>query len=109
RYSKRCKTRIDLDKDLVPRDGSFVARTVRFMTVHPYAAWRRRGLLRAPIAEPSMNRLAVSIALLAVAACCSADEIPFHDCPGMICVDLAVDGSKPRTLLFDTGNVNSSL
>jgi hypothetical protein len=27
----------------------------------------------------------------------------------MICVDLSVDGSKPRTMLFDTGNVNSSL
>jgi hypothetical protein len=56
-----------------------------------------------------MIRLVVSFALFAAAACCAATEIPFHDCRGMVCVDLPVDGSKPRTLLFDTGNVNASL
>jgi hypothetical protein len=56
-----------------------------------------------------MNRLVVSIVLFATALCCSAVEIPFKYCRGMICVDIAIDGSKSRTLLFDTGNVNSSL
>ena len=56
-----------------------------------------------------MKRLVVSIALVAATACCPAAEIPFHDCRGMVCVDLSVDGSKPLTLLFDSGNVNSTL
>jgi hypothetical protein len=56
-----------------------------------------------------MKRFVASFALLAAAACCQAAEIPFHYCRGMICVDLAIDGAKPRTLLFDTGNVNASL
>jgi hypothetical protein len=56
-----------------------------------------------------MNRLVVLLVLFAAAACCPAAEIPFHYCRGMICVDLAIDGAKPRTLLFDTGNVNSSM
>lgn len=36
-------------------------------------------------------------------------EWPFHDCRGLICIDVALDGAKPRTLLLDTGNVNSVL
>ena len=56
-----------------------------------------------------MKHLAVSIALFAIAACCSAAEVPFHYCRGMVCVELSVDGSKPQTLLFDSGNVNSTM
>ena len=36
-------------------------------------------------------------------------ELAFHDCRGLICVDVALDGANPRTLLLDTGNVNSIL
>ncbi len=56
-----------------------------------------------------MNRLIASFALFAVAACCSAADIPFRDCRGMICLDVSVDGSKPRAFLLDTGNVNSTM
>lgn len=38
-----------------------------------------------------------------------ATQMPFHDCRGLICVDVALDGSPPRTLLLDTGNVNSTV
>jgi hypothetical protein len=38
-----------------------------------------------------------------------AAEIPFHDCLKMICMDVALGGSKPLTMLLDTGNVNSHL
>lgn len=38
-----------------------------------------------------------------------ATEIPFHDCRGMICIDVTIDGLKSIPLLFDTGNVNSTL
>lgn len=56
-----------------------------------------------------MNRLVASFTLFMLAACCSAAEIPFHYCRGMVCVDLSVDGSKPRPFLLDTGNVNSTM
>lgn len=36
-------------------------------------------------------------------------ELAFHDCRGLICIDVALDGADPRTLLLDTGNVNSIL
>lgn len=36
-------------------------------------------------------------------------ELPFRDCEGLICVDVALDGSKPRSLMLDTGNANSTL
>ena len=38
-----------------------------------------------------------------------ATEIPFHDCRGMICLNVSIDGSKPHPMLLDTGNVNSTL
>ncbi|GAA0715967.1 hypothetical protein [Dokdonella soli] len=36
-------------------------------------------------------------------------ELPFHECDGLICIEVALDGAKPRTLLLDTGNINSGL
>ena len=36
-------------------------------------------------------------------------EIPFHDCQGLICMDIALDGAKPRSLVLDTGDVSSVL
>lgn len=36
-------------------------------------------------------------------------ELPFRDCGGLICIDVALDGSPPRSLMLDTGNANSTL
>lgn len=36
-------------------------------------------------------------------------ELPFRDCNGLICIDVALDGNAPRSLLLDTGNANSTL
>ncbi|HEX4480838.1 MAG TPA: hypothetical protein VH082_08530 [Rudaea sp.] len=36
-----------------------------------------------------------------------ADPLPLVDCRGLLCVDVAIDGQKPKRLLIDTGNVNS--
>ncbi|MEO5624833.1 MAG: hypothetical protein ABIQ70_02350 [Dokdonella sp.] len=33
-------------------------------------------------------------------------DIAFEDCDGLICIDVTLDGAKPRRMLFDTGNVN---
>jgi hypothetical protein len=33
-------------------------------------------------------------------------DLPFRDCDGLICIDVALDGAKPRNLMFDSGNVN---
>ncbi|MEO6689619.1 MAG: hypothetical protein ABIS07_09315 [Dokdonella sp.] len=33
-------------------------------------------------------------------------DVAFEDCDGLICIDVALDGAKPRRMLFDTGNVN---
>ncbi|MGH8174345.1 MAG: hypothetical protein ACREPX_14495 [Rhodanobacteraceae bacterium] len=38
-----------------------------------------------------------------------AAEIPFRSCEGLICIDVALDGAAPRTLMLDTGNANSTL
>ena len=38
-----------------------------------------------------------------------ATELPFHDCDGLICIDVALDGAKPRTLMLDTGNAHSTV
>jgi hypothetical protein len=38
---------------------------------------------------------------------CLAAEVPFRDCDGLICLDVAFDGAEPRTMIFDTGNVSS--
>lgn len=38
-----------------------------------------------------------------------AAELPFRDCDGLICIDVALDGGKPRTLMLDTGNASSTL
>jgi len=36
-------------------------------------------------------------------------EIPFRDCDGLICIEVALDGAPARTLMLDTGNANSTL
>jgi hypothetical protein len=36
-------------------------------------------------------------------------ELPFRDCRGLICIDIAVDDAQPRTLVLDTGNTHSAL
>jgi hypothetical protein len=33
-------------------------------------------------------------------------DLAFEDCDGLICIEVALDGAKPRRMLFDTGNVN---
>lgn len=33
-------------------------------------------------------------------------DVPFQDCDGLICIDVALDGAKPRRMMFDTGNVS---
>lgn len=38
-----------------------------------------------------------------------ATELPFHECDGLICIGVALDGARPRTLMLDTGNINSTL
>jgi hypothetical protein len=38
-----------------------------------------------------------------------AAELAFHDCRGLICIDIALDDGQPRTLLLDTGNIHSAL
>lgn len=38
-----------------------------------------------------------------------AADVPFRDCEGLICIDVALDGGAPRTLLLDTGNIRSTL
>lgn len=38
-----------------------------------------------------------------------AAELPFRDCGGLICIDVALDGNKPRALMLDTGNASSTL
>jgi hypothetical protein len=38
-----------------------------------------------------------------------ATELPFHDCDGLICIDVVLDGAKPRTLMLDTGNAHSTV
>jgi hypothetical protein len=35
-----------------------------------------------------------------------SSDLPFNDCDGLICIDVALDGAKPRRMMFDTGNVN---
>lgn len=56
---------------------------------------------------------ATTVFLIAASAAHAAPkfvaEWPFRDCRGLICVDVALDGAAPRTLLIDTGNVNSTL
>ena len=34
-------------------------------------------------------------------------DVPFTDCDGLICIDVVLDGAKPRRMLLDTGNVNN--
>lgn len=46
---------------------------------------------------------------MSFAAATLATEIPFHGCRGMICIDVSIDGLNPHPMLFDTGNVNSTL
>jgi len=36
-------------------------------------------------------------------------EIPFHDCRGLICMDIALDGAQPRSFVLDTGDVSSMI
>jgi predicted aspartyl protease len=38
-----------------------------------------------------------------------AADLPFRDCNGVICIDVALDGAPPHTLLLDTGNTHSTL
>ena len=38
-----------------------------------------------------------------------ATELPFRSCDGLICVEVALDGAPPRTLMLDTGNANSTM
>lgn len=38
-----------------------------------------------------------------------ATELPFRSCEGLICIDVALDGAAPRTLMLDTRNANSTL
>lgn len=38
-----------------------------------------------------------------------ATEFPFHDCNGLICIDVVLDGAPPRTLMLDTGNAHSTV
>lgn len=33
-------------------------------------------------------------------------DVAFENCDGLICINVALDGAKPRRMLFDTGNVN---
>jgi hypothetical protein len=33
-------------------------------------------------------------------------DVPFFDCDGLICIDVALDRAKPRRMLLDTGNIN---
>lgn len=53
--------------------------------------------------------LASSLCGTAAAAPVFRGDIPFRSCEGLICIDIALDGGKPRTLMLDTGNVNSTL
>lgn len=39
----------------------------------------------------------------------SATELPFRDCNGVICIDVALDGAPPHRLMLDTGNPHSVL
>lgn len=74
---------------------------------------RHPGVRRDP--APLKRRLAA--ALLAVSGGTIAHagstqfvaDLPFTDCRGLICVQLALDDAAPRTLLLDTGNVSSSV
>lgn len=45
----------------------------------------------------------------AQAAARFAAELPFRSCDGLICIEVALDNAPPRTLMLDTGNVNSTL
>jgi hypothetical protein len=36
-------------------------------------------------------------------------DVPFKPCEGLICVDVSLDGARPRTLMIDTGNAHSTL
>ena len=58
-----------------------------------------------------MSKAAILVLLLTFvdAAQATVTEIPFHECEAMICVDIAIDGAKPQTLILDTGNVSSTL
>jgi hypothetical protein len=47
------------------------------------------------------------IAITAAATPAHATEVTFRDCGGLICFEASFDGGKPRTLVLDTGNVNS--
>lgn len=64
-----------------------------------------------------MRRVCLALLLGAVCAAATAAEkqplfvaeLPFRDCEGLICIDVALDGSPPRSLMLDTGNANSTL
>lgn len=64
-----------------------------------------------------MRRLCFALLLGAVCAAAAAAEketrfvaeLPFRDCEGLICIDVALDGNRPRSLMLDTGNANSTL
>ena len=40
------------------------------------------------------------------AATAFSTDVAFENCDGLICINVALDGAKPRRMLFDTGNVN---
>ena len=58
-----------------------------------------------------MRNVATFVLCLMFSLCAQAarTEIPFHDCQGLICMDIALDGAKPRSLVLDTGDVSSVL
>ncbi len=63
-----------------------------------------------------MRRLCLALLVGASSAAFAAEketafvaELPFRDCEGLICIDVALDGNRPRSLMLDTGNANSTL
>jgi hypothetical protein len=36
-------------------------------------------------------------------------DVPFKSCEGLVCVDVSLDGARPRALMIDTGNAHSTL
>lgn len=58
---------------------------------------------------PAAILLSSPLCAHAAAAPNFATELPFRSCEGLICIEVALDGAPPRTLMLDTGNANSTV
>src|ERR1700744_3820297 len=60
------------------------------------------------IAMQTLATLA-SCLMSSLSAQAATTEIPFHDCRGLICMDIALDGAQSRSLVLNTGDISSTI